>query len=217
MAANFAPLSFDPSRPDFAPYGLTCVHWRPSPMRRPDHHNEVELNIGQDLVGLDLASSFNLGRAKIEGYEFGGRYQLAFLPPVLRGLEVFGNFTKLTKTEGNFNAGSAGAVYQELANLAPRLWNLGFTYTTPNGKLYLKLLANFVDDAPVNIVTREYKNARTVYDAEVRYNFSARYTLSLAGRNVTEAEEGQHLFDGRSTRLGTGGGTALTLTLAARF
>ncbi|MBI5694029.1 MAG: helix-turn-helix domain-containing protein [Verrucomicrobia bacterium] len=37
-------LSFDPSRPDFAPYGLTCVHWRPSPMRRPDHHNEVELN-----------------------------------------------------------------------------------------------------------------------------------------------------------------------------
>jgi AraC-like DNA-binding protein len=41
-AAN--PVSFDPNRPDFAPYGLTCVHWRPSPMRRPDHHNEVELN-----------------------------------------------------------------------------------------------------------------------------------------------------------------------------
>lgn len=38
------PASFDPNRPDFAPYGLTCVHWRPSPMRRPDHHNEVELN-----------------------------------------------------------------------------------------------------------------------------------------------------------------------------
>ncbi len=44
MAANTQPLSFDPNRPDFAPYGLTCVHWRPSPMRRPDHHNEVELN-----------------------------------------------------------------------------------------------------------------------------------------------------------------------------
>ena len=44
MAANPVPLSFDPTRPDFAPYGLTCVHWRPSPMRRPDHHNEVELN-----------------------------------------------------------------------------------------------------------------------------------------------------------------------------
>lgn len=176
-----------------------------------------DLSIGQDLVGLDLASSFNLGRAKIEGYELGGRYQLEFLPPVLRGFEVFGNFTKLTKTEGNFNAGASGTVYNELTNLAPRLWNLGFTYTTPNRKLYLKLLANFVDDSPVNIVTREYKNARTVYDAEIRYTFSPRYTLSLAGRNVTEAEEGQHLLDGRSTRLGTGGGTAFTLTLAARF
>ena len=37
-------VSFDPDRPDFAPYGLTCVHWRPSPMLRPDHHNEIELN-----------------------------------------------------------------------------------------------------------------------------------------------------------------------------
>ena len=42
--AHPAPASFDPNRPDFAPYGLTCVHWRPSPMRRPDHHNEIELN-----------------------------------------------------------------------------------------------------------------------------------------------------------------------------
>lgn len=39
-----APVSFDPNRRDFEPYGLTCVHWRPSRMRRPDHHNEVELN-----------------------------------------------------------------------------------------------------------------------------------------------------------------------------
>lgn len=44
MAHQSSPVSFDPNRPDFAPYGLTCVHWRPSPMRRPDHHNEVELN-----------------------------------------------------------------------------------------------------------------------------------------------------------------------------
>jgi AraC family transcriptional regulator, melibiose operon regulatory protein len=44
MAAKAPPVTFDPDRPDFAPYGLTCVHWRPSPMRRPDHHNEVELN-----------------------------------------------------------------------------------------------------------------------------------------------------------------------------
>lgn len=44
MSAKPAAVSFDPTRPDFAPYGLTCVHWRPSPMLRPDHHNEIELN-----------------------------------------------------------------------------------------------------------------------------------------------------------------------------
>jgi AraC-like DNA-binding protein len=44
MVARSTPITFDPNRPDFAPYGLTCVHWRPSPMRRPDHHNEIELN-----------------------------------------------------------------------------------------------------------------------------------------------------------------------------
>lgn len=38
-------ISFDPNRPDFTPYGLTCVWWKPTPMRRPDHHNEIELNL----------------------------------------------------------------------------------------------------------------------------------------------------------------------------
>lgn len=36
---------FDPNRPDFTPYGLSCVQWVPSPMLRPDHHNEIELNL----------------------------------------------------------------------------------------------------------------------------------------------------------------------------
>jgi AraC family transcriptional regulator, melibiose operon regulatory protein len=36
---------FDPDRPDFTPYGFSCVRWTPSPMKRPDHHNEIEVNI----------------------------------------------------------------------------------------------------------------------------------------------------------------------------
>lgn len=38
-------ITFDPNRPDFAPYGFSCVRWTPSPMKRPDHHNEIELNM----------------------------------------------------------------------------------------------------------------------------------------------------------------------------
>lgn len=36
--------SFNPDRPDFSPYGLTCTYWQASSMERPDHHNEIELN-----------------------------------------------------------------------------------------------------------------------------------------------------------------------------
>ncbi len=37
-------VRFDPARPDFAPYGFTCVRWAPTPMGRPDRHNEIEMN-----------------------------------------------------------------------------------------------------------------------------------------------------------------------------
>lgn len=36
---------FDHSRPDFEPYGFTCELWKAAPMRRPDRHNEIELNL----------------------------------------------------------------------------------------------------------------------------------------------------------------------------
>jgi len=36
---------FDPDRPDFTPYGFTCVRWQPARMTRFDRHNEIELNL----------------------------------------------------------------------------------------------------------------------------------------------------------------------------
>jgi AraC-like DNA-binding protein len=32
-------------RPDFTTYGLSCVQWIPGPMRQPDHHNEIQINL----------------------------------------------------------------------------------------------------------------------------------------------------------------------------
>jgi len=36
---------FDPTRPDFSPYGFSCVRWTPAKMPRCDRHNEIELNL----------------------------------------------------------------------------------------------------------------------------------------------------------------------------
>lgn len=38
-------VRFDPTRPDFSPYGFSCVRWTPTTMTRCDRHNEIELNL----------------------------------------------------------------------------------------------------------------------------------------------------------------------------
>jgi len=176
------------------------------------------LDIGSEYVGWDLITSSNLGSAEIEGYEFGGRYQFRFLPEVLRNLEVFGNYTRLYKTEGTFTAGEATTKYDQLPSAAPRFWNFGFNYTTPNRKLYLVIRGNYIGAIPTNITGRPYAqtDSRLTYDGEIRYSLTPRYTLSLAGRNLTEEWEGGSQI-GRVVRTGNGGGAAYTLTLNARY
>lgn len=36
--------TFDENRDEFKPYGLTCELWTPKTTRRPDRHNEIEIN-----------------------------------------------------------------------------------------------------------------------------------------------------------------------------
>ena len=38
-------VRFDPARPDFSPYGFSCIRWTPTMMPRCDRHNEIELNL----------------------------------------------------------------------------------------------------------------------------------------------------------------------------
>ncbi len=51
---------FDATRPDFAPYGLTCERWTSAAMERPDRHNEIELN----LI-LDGSLTYLFGGARV--------------------------------------------------------------------------------------------------------------------------------------------------------
>jgi AraC-like DNA-binding protein len=61
-------VSFDPNRPDFAPYGFSCVRWTPSPMRRPDHHNEIEVNV---LTKGWVTYLLGGRKVRLEGGQFG--------------------------------------------------------------------------------------------------------------------------------------------------
>ncbi len=49
---------FDDTRSNFAPYGFTCEQWEPSVMKRPDRHNEIEVNlISQGTITYLLGGS----------------------------------------------------------------------------------------------------------------------------------------------------------------
>jgi AraC-like DNA-binding protein len=55
--------TFDPSRPDFTPYGFTCMRWQASRTPRPDRHNEIELNL---LESGTLTSLVGGSRVRLE-------------------------------------------------------------------------------------------------------------------------------------------------------
>lgn len=61
-------VQFDPNRPDFSPYGFSCVRWTPSPMKRPDHHDEIEINI---LTEGSVTYLLGGRKVKIEGGQLG--------------------------------------------------------------------------------------------------------------------------------------------------
>ncbi len=61
-------VSFDPNRPDFAPYGFSCVRWTPSPMKRPDHHDEIEVNVLNEGWVIYLLGG---RKVRIEGGQLG--------------------------------------------------------------------------------------------------------------------------------------------------
>jgi len=40
--------TFNEKRDEFVPYGLTCEIWTPCLMRKPDRHNEIEINYSHE-------------------------------------------------------------------------------------------------------------------------------------------------------------------------
>lgn len=86
-------LTFDHTRPDFLPYGLRCDLWQAALMKRPDRHNEIEVNFLEQgaltylLAGRKVtvsAGRFSLFWAAIPhqiiGFEGGRPYYVVTIP-----------------------------------------------------------------------------------------------------------------------------------------
>jgi len=66
----------------------------------------------------------------------------------------------------------------------------------------------------VEHLSRGVRHRCDAWTFEYDGSISSRHRLSLAGRNITEADEGGSQI-GRAIRTGAGGGPALTLTLGS--
>jgi AraC family transcriptional regulator, melibiose operon regulatory protein len=111
-------ISFDQSRPDFRPYGLTCVRWTPTPMSRPDQHSEIELNLLESgwLVYLLGGQRVRIEAGQLSAFWAAIPHQIIGFSPRMRYFVVtipLANFLKWKMPESFVQPILRGEVLQE--------------------------------------------------------------------------------------------------------
>lgn len=173
-----------------------------------------ELGLGQEYLGYQITSKFNLGYAKWSGLELKFDQSLrefAFVPKVLHGASVWANYTKIYKQEGDF--GSTGALITKLSNTVPEIFNAGVRYRTPGGKFYAHLSTNYYAPKPTaNLPATAaaaqrgpQQDAYQFWNLELSYRWSSKVQFTCVGRNLrSERPTFSELGIVRNTQQATG-------------
>ncbi len=152
-----------------------------------------ELGLGPEYSTMQVKTKSNLGYAKWTGFELSFRQSLrdwSFVPSQLAGFSFWGNYTKITKMEGDF--GTPGAQIIQLANVVPELINAGVSYRSRSGKFFLQLSTNYQATKPTSHVTTTsappefgpHQRPYQFWNMEGQYRVSQRMRVSFTGRNL---------------------------------
>jgi len=120
--------TFDHRRPDLAPYGFTCELWKAAVMRRPDRHDEIELNL---LLRGSLTYLLGGARVRLPAGRLGAFW--AALPHQIIGLEKSPEYFVITMPLPWF------LQCQLPSNLVDRLLHGQFVTDPNNNRLELDL------------------------------------------------------------------------------
>jgi outer membrane receptor protein involved in Fe transport len=141
--------------------------------------------------GYLLNTQDNGGKGKFEGIEFSARQQLnpvlGWAPELLRGWEVFANYTKNYKGEA---PNRQGLITKPLApNFYDWNANYGISNTSPRRTWYAQvrtvIYPSAITIAPSTTDLRPTYEARHQrWDVTLRYRLSRRYAFELTGANV---------------------------------
>lgn len=150
--------------------------------------NEYGLDLG-DYVGWQGNTRVNSGDGTVEGMEFNYSQQLSFLPGLLRGLGVMGNWTVLT-SQGDYNGVVTNLPFKNvLTGLRPRSGNAGVTYNYRRWDL--RLMWNYADTYLASLNAGDPSSSEFV-GRRGQFDFFARFKVS---RNVNVFFDVVNLFE----------------------
>lgn len=130
--------------------------------------------------GYEIATVTNGGDATVKGMEFSYRQSLTFLPNWARGLQAFGNMTRL-QVDGSNSADFSG--------FNPRTYAAGVSLIRP--RFFVKCTYNFQGEirtgaAAVNVAngipanTSNYQGAKRRLGVDAQYSLSKRFSAYVA-------------------------------------
>jgi iron complex outermembrane receptor protein len=156
--------------------------------------NEFGLDLG-DYVGWQGNSRVNAGDGTVEGMEFNYSQQLSFLPGLLRGFGVMGNWTVLTSA-GDYNGVVTNLPFKNyLTGLRPRSGNAGVTYAYRRWDV--RLMWNYSETylASLNAgdpSSSEFIGGRGQFDFFVRLKLTRSLNVFLDVINLNEENRGRY-------------------------
>jgi outer membrane receptor protein involved in Fe transport len=131
-----------------------------------------EIGVGAEYPGYFFSTTTNRDRIGIEGFEFEYRQQLTFLPGILGGLGVFGNYSRSRYSDAASQYG-----------IAPKVGSAGVSFRYRS--LSAAVRAAWRSDLMLNATT--LREERTHVSTTLDYQWSRRVTLFIAGRNILNA------------------------------
>lgn len=161
---------------------------------RPQTREEAGYGDYPEFDGYDFITFSNEpGYQETRGFEVDYRQQLTFLPGVLKGLSVYGSYSRVIadrERPGVVNRSGSGGLSFRYKRLSARL----------NGTWQGEYMTAFLSGATGNF----YMDERAALDAEIGVSVFGNSMIYLNGRNITDApfrfygvpaKTGQHLED----------------------
>lgn len=139
-----------------------------------------------EYAGYLLSTKRNGGSGTAEGIEFSYNQQLTFLPAMLRGFSLYGNYT-IIRSEGNYNSGGAVSDDQ-LAQFTPVAWNVGLTWQRARFTVRAQYNYNdrFLNAYNANAAARIYDDERIDGALNVKYQLRKQLALFCDWTNALD-------------------------------